>query len=235
MKKKTTLVMIPTEDRTDINKMYPGKPYGYTQMITRDGFTEEDVESQHLYATVSQYIEPVSGCWYYDNTNNKIEYCKKGHGWGKDINLSQYSKIIATTDRKLTIETDLCNRTDVLYDNKIPQLQQSTVKQFVDNPNGVFEVDYEYFTSGRISVLDKILKLKLNQDNTVNIRMIASLGVFEPTRMDVESLKSFNKTSIKKKMYSKEQMLNLMDNYQDYLFKTDKPVMSMRDWIKENL
>ena len=42
-------------------------------------------------------------------------------------------------------------------------------------------------------------------------------------------------TSVEEKMYSREKMLDLMDEYQEYLINTNEVVLTMRDWIKENL
>lgn len=35
------------------------------------------------------------------------------------------------------------------------------------------------------------------------------------------------------KMYSEEDMHKLMDEYQDYLFKTNEPVKTFKEWFKQ--
>ncbi len=35
------------------------------------------------------------------------------------------------------------------------------------------------------------------------------------------------------KMYSEEDMHKLMDEYQDYLFKTTEPVKTFKDWLEQ--
>ena len=53
--------------------------------------------------------------------------------------------------------------------------------------------------------------------------------------LHIDYLENTYITSVEEKMYSESKMLDLMDDYQDYLFKTNQPVLTMRDWIKENL
>jgi hypothetical protein len=103
-------------------------------------------------------------------------------------------KITATTDSKLTIpymidgHSGLRQReaNGVLQVKLLPQVQQSFLKEFVANPDGEYEVEY-YIPNSQFSVFSdnksdnyyhglgivgETLKLKLNQDNTVNITSV---------------------------------------------------------------
>ena len=104
--------------------------------------TDMGDEYHHTYITVSQDVEPIKeGDYIY-------------HTLIKDISVSNYSsevlsesfrKVIATTDPKLHIcgknkcTKDVCTFPDCLY----PSLQQSFLKEFVANPDGEWEVEYE--------------------------------------------------------------------------------------------
>ena len=221
MKKKVMVVMLPTKDKTAI--IYNDSLDILVHKSHKD-FSDYGVQNnkhisyQHLYITVSQDIEPIKeGDYIY-------------HTLIKDISLSNYSskvvskyfrKIIATTDSKLTLETDIDHRVDVLYNNKLPQLQQSTIKQFVANPGGEYEVEYnvrkkdiQELVCPEHGIIDDEpyeTNLKLNQDNTVNI------------------------TSVEKGMYSKKEVITLIKKYRSDDFVYGKEHKIFKDWIKENL
>jgi hypothetical protein len=240
MKQPTKVVMLPTEIIHAIAN------YGNNLMLSRGSVVKSKVE-QNVYITVSQDVEPIEDCWYYDHTDNKIEYCKKGHGWGKEIDMSQYSKIIATTDK--TLSNQLIVKGKLRKNYHLPQLQQSFLKEFVANPDGEFEVNYggtieefqnfcsdlgfSYDSSfgwyennspghrpNTSTLEDKFNKtLKLNQDNTVNI------------------------TSVEEKMYSGIDLMGNQDgSFDHFLLHSSKFSQEERevimdavyDWIKIN-
>jgi hypothetical protein len=197
----------------------------------------------HLYITVSQDVEPIKeGDWFiklrdvYPTGLGELHLCKQDRGnekrtdkdWTLQVkygNEEVLQKIIATTDPKLKIECQCCRFKKVNSSNlcececiSIPQLQQSFLNEFVANPDGEWEVDYEYYTNAKTSILDQILKLKLYQDNTVNI------------------------TSVENKMYSREEVIaygnktfrrGINEGYLAYPVLYTKTLTE--DWIKENL
>tara|TARA_R110000822_G_scaffold302649_2_gene426936 strand:+ start:1556 stop:2221 length:666 start_codon:yes stop_codon:yes gene_type:complete len=181
MKQPIKVVMLPTKDNVKASicqgadrRLY----YSYSH-------PENDMYRNHyLYITVSQDREPIKeGDWYYNSDTNNIYNSRVGV---KVTSKASY-KIIATTDLKLFTRTsfleDISNTT-VSLKSKLPQLQQSFLKEFVANPEGEYEVEYEkdrfIHIAGAFGGKIKV-GLKLNQDNTVNI------------------------TSVEEKMYSREE------------------------------
>tara|TARA_R110000772_G_scaffold68118_4_gene150897 strand:+ start:844 stop:1614 length:771 start_codon:yes stop_codon:yes gene_type:complete len=131
-----------------------------------------------------------------------------------------FSKIIATDDPKLKTgvfagSTSKISRKNLFWSeivredvyNAFPRLQQSFLKEFVANPDGEFEVDYELcnhvtggfnINTGEVSKNVGVMLplLKLNQDNTVNI------------------------TNVEEKMYSKEEVDNLPIRIHEGIYNT---------------
>jgi hypothetical protein len=227
MKKTIKVVMLPTEDKSGLQLA----PDGSLRFTTNNTW-----ESQHVYITVSQDVDPIKkGDWCITPIEEDIQYVIKAEGSNYN-NLCR--KIIVTTDPNLKLKVIDYNARKqqkynpiteefsgkIIYKHlPIPQPQQSFLKEFVSNPDGKWVVDYyadwddlQYNEFGKYAPY----KLKLNQDNTVNI------------------------TSVKKKVYSKEEMYLSAANFikqmsanvgnSDWHMKTTAK-MIVDDWIKENL
>ena len=172
---------------------------------------EPNVLCQHLYATVSQDVEPIKhGDWV--ESSGKI--MKVNNSWFTFKSKSVYNKIIATTDYKLTIELNPVldayyrNVLGVLDAENIPQVQQSFLKEFVANPNGEWEVEYKehkLYAHGP----QEFTKLKRNSNNTVNI-------IF-----------------VEEKLYSRAEVEELV--YGAMKSRNYTPLIEFNSWIKENL
>ena len=207
MKKPIKVVMLPTKDESPIGYHFDIDKKGSIDYAPNFGFDLFDIKKnyqhkpQHIYITVSQDVEPIKkGDWFFNSQINRVILAKV------DETIATSRKIIATDDPKLICPTcTRCNGTGnrssnepilgnclvcggrgILL-NKIPQVQQSFLKEFVANPDRKWEVEYESkYEYGRY-LHNKpgyvyVTKLKLNQDNTVNI------------------------TSVKEKMYSREEV-----------------------------
>ena len=214
MKNKVELVVLPTRDGSVI--------CGTTQLEYRGIDTQIDsLQNQHLYATISQDVESIKeGDWYYDVVLNKVFQLKEicPHDIC-DYMSNQYNKfrtdsnnarkIITTDDTNINIEIGTVSGTT--YIEHLPQLQQSFLKEFCDNPDGEFEVEYETVTHNKgangFSPMFTTNELKLNQDNTVNI------------------------TLVKEKMYS----LSDLERLGDYAYMNAKSTWDWKKFIKENL
>ena len=124
----------------------------------------------HYNITVSPDVETIK----------EGDWCIKSYGMSGTEELCVYSndlgntaiKIIATTDPKLKI-ADFPELSNTAY-RSLPQPQQSFLKEYVDNPDGEYEVEYEYGYSlkRRKGGEEHFYKLKLNQNNEVNITNI---------------------------------------------------------------
>ena len=170
MKEPINAVILPTEDKSTVYKLD-----NETLHIGDFAKCEEGDKrrvNQHLYVTVSQDVEPIKDDDYYLCKDNKLRKCRTSYE-------KSGRKIIATTDPKIYADYSTPGTTFV------PEVQQSFLKEFVANPEGEWEVEYETKTLMKpadVYIEEVRTKLKLNQDNTVNI------------------------TPVKEKMYSLEQM-----------------------------
>lgn len=142
----------------------------------------ELVELQNnLYATVSQDVESIKKGDYAIHKSFGLGQIKDVRGqecfvtssrhvgdgsvttpWKR--NIPDIRKVITTTNPRLML---LSNNGRVGYN--YPQISEEAIKEFIDNPNGEFDVEYEW----EQSQLDShIYGLKLNQDNTINITLV---------------------------------------------------------------
>ena len=165
MKHKIKVAMLPTEDRT--SKIWF---HNNTKKLLFDPIGVMNCTSQHLYITVSQDVELIKeGDWITDGIGIIKASSKIVSAQGL-FNRRDWKKIIATTDPRLeysvTGYTETRSRT---FYEKLPQISQSFLKEFVANPDGEWEVDY--YPKSTIKGITTWLP-KLNQDNTVNITSI---------------------------------------------------------------
>jgi len=241
MKNKAQVVMLPTEDNSPIAIIGDSKTPSYLDdMYKRTSFSI----TQHIYITVSQDVEPIKvGDLFIVGDSTTIHKCV-GFNSTNDLESDNHlcytneacRKIIATTDPKLlkyvgenyNCKIYNCQITRIEGKNyqKIPQLQQSFLEEFIANSNGEWEVEYDEWWGTDMEVKEDYPKLKLNQDNTVNI------------------------TSVEEKMYSKDELtdafnsareFNSQDGVVDIHIIADLPkdlspkYSTIEDWIKENL
>lgn len=185
MKQPIEVVMLPTEDESFLylNKdkrlgMHPKLDYVRNTLLT----------NQHVYVTVSQDLEkPEKGDWVYSIYGfivqvDFIDDMYIHHVGGGNNRIDCYRKIIATDDPKLIIDLSSQNQKDnyIKEWKKIPQVPQSFLEEFVANPEGKWEVEYEdisYYKEDTHPTQDngkwvKKFQLKLNPDNTVNITSV---------------------------------------------------------------
>ena len=159
-------------------------------------------------------------------------------------------KIIATTDPKLVFVKQEMPSGKVL--NSITELSQSFLKEYVANPDGEYEIEYEVYYKGRepedyqftdneaVNDLFKRYRLKINQDNTVNITSVEETCKYIKRPGASCSLNN-NCTypNCKEKMYSFIETVRIANKaISDYL--DDNEIIGRKfllkdDWIKENL
>lgn len=192
MKELIDVIMLPTEDSTDVIVRHKGINQGIPHFREYYGAAMLDMgdKYQHLYVTVSHEVEAIKECdWIYDLYGNISVYqlLKKRPNWTPNGKF----KIIATTDPNLI--TVLENHNDFDRNVKSPQLQKSFIQAYCANPDGEYEVEYDvthcdrskdgtccelincagWITNNQTQPNDQDcdhrFKLQLNQDNTVNI------------------------------------------------------------------
>ena len=239
VKKKCNVVMLPTEDKS--NLCIAGNIPVY---ITESSYNLSHIKSQHLYVIVSQDKEPikqgdfviVSNNLYYYNPHNKENHTGVS---SISILLPEDRKIIATTDPKLKIavcgncKQSKCYDKHLICESLLPHLQQCFLKDYVANPDGEWEIEYEenydirYYTpAGGIECAEKYNEktvLKLNQDNTVNITSVNNtlkqklikhleFNHIEASENRIKVIMKFIEStiSVEEKMYSKEEVRQLI-------------------------
>ena len=266
--------MLPTKDGSVLSKAYLANPsyLRYNQKgYEYDSFNVND--NQHVYITVSQDVEPIkegdwcifgynldASCNGYKITKDSIlqctGYCENGYLLHKDGNTGKEHcrKIIATTDLKLftrrSFVEDISNNT-VSLKSKLPQPQQSFLKEWVANPDGEYEVEYKVIRQGEHYSIGNITgyKLKLNQDNTVNITSVSTCE--HPFKrlhwVDVVFCNKCNTTlnkTVEEKMYSGVDLMGNQDgSFDHFLLNSSKfsqeereiAMDAIHDWIKEKL
>lgn len=162
-------------------------------ILAKERFQDGTVKTQEDFDNAKWKLEQVSvsGLVYVERTL---------FGRNNEKGLCGIVKIIASSDPKLTIKevktfkdvspaTKITTFDTVLIHKQIPQVQQSFLKEFVANPNGEFEVEYEIDLKSQ-SIQDEeeskaegymyappplCYKLKLNHDNTVNITSVKEM------------------------------------------------------------
>lgn len=269
MKKERNIVMLPTEKASILSKAYLANPMHLRYLSTGfkdDAFKSND--NQHIYITSDEEIK--EGDWYlykrsfldgtvktqeqYDNADwllkkcdNKEEtsYTKRAQfGKNSENSIAGCYKIIATTDESLTIgeEDSWKNRKDILYPNKLPQIPTDFIKLYVEeyNKGNVIDkvlVEYQkYFKPGEV-----IYELKLNSDNTINISLPEETILDELRKND--DVKHYLREQCELangKMYSREEVVEILHTYQEEHATNSQPVNKLlhnrvEEWIKENL
>ena len=213
MKKKVEMVMLPAlgTDWTVFKNVHLGDRVFTLDMELGGAMNALNYKGQHLYATVSQDVEPIKeGDWIYDTLGGKVVQ------WYDGDNHDKYDrKIIATTDPKLAKSISRL----LGVTQSLPQLPLSFIKKYVSNPDGEFEVEYEEYGLSlaglpeyHSSLPDYILKL--NQDNEVEM------------------------SSVEKKMYSREEVEGILYQYAEDehgWFSSKSEIESFNKWIKNNL
>jgi hypothetical protein len=196
MKKKITPVFLPTEDKSHIHKLKHGYLLYEEELLSKPSSCIPSVVGTpvHCYVTVSQDIEPIK------EGDNIIEETGLGYmppsiatkeNMAVKEHIRRCRKVISSNNPKLTIPKK--------YDGYIgqellPQIPQSLLKELVANPNGEWEVEYvnsrtrdsrdlEWNEDG----LADEWRIKLNQDNTVNITSVEEKKKMHTTE-EVEKL-----------------------------------------------
>jgi hypothetical protein len=232
-------------------------------------------QERHLYIAASEpikegdywiYICPIDGVDYGDNNKAIVKNSLPSSWFDKLHDKNNYFKIIATTDPKLTVKevktfkdvspaTNIATFDTAIIYKPIPQVPQAFLKEFVANPDGEFEVEYEVNTvtkgtSGFDFYEEDVIELKLNQANEVNItsvdnslkqQLIEHLesNHIEASENRVTVIMNFIKsiTSVDKKVYSSKELIDILDEFNNGETEADpfRNGEEFDNWIKENL
>lgn len=205
MKKECQVIMLPTNDITDIIVPTQGMGKGITHLRKYYGNADLNMgdKYQHLYIVSDDEIK--EGDWCYDRLTGIFQY-----GVSPVELLDVSKKIIATIDKSL-IPNGVTAYGKKLNLFTLPQIPESFLIEYCKNPVDKVLVEYD---CDHNQMLNKVIDaLKLNSDNTINI------------------------SSIKEKMYSKKEVIDLIcDAINDANESNNRNVsLNYQTWIEENL
>jgi|TARA_B110000908_G_C10254703_1_gene454571 hypothetical protein len=223
MKHKIKPIYLPTEDNNSVTVPFLVTPKGSIYKHVAGGEFRRRIKEgcvpHHVYITVSEPIE--EGDWCIITTENANQFVEQ---FTDELEYVFCRKIISGTDPKLktTVSPYLFENGGACKskDFPLPQPQQSFLKEFVANPDGEYEVEYEekqQFESADDYDYGFGLELKLNQDNTVNIT----------------SVQSHRDGTISVQVYSRAEVEELV--YDAMKSRNYTPLIEFNSWIKENL
>jgi len=250
MKKEIKIHRIETRDSSNILTTTMGA-FKYSEIRFKP---DVNFNAHHLYATVSQEVEPIKeGDWYYNNIGNRIYKCNDSQLYEGDSR-----KIIATTDKKLTVTKSATGYTETrsrtfTSTKPITGVQQSFIKEYCDK-GGIdkalveYERNFDNRTCDSCNLFDKSCELKLEEKCCTATKDVEAHGDYWISRLDDENdaeiytlkLNSDNTITI----YPLEENITLTraqlkhilhcatGNVKDFVMDNDGFIT---DWIKENL
>lgn len=226
---KTKIIIFPSDVKTGIlvntyiNEIHKSSKFVFDyafdvlNQLTIESIELRGYKCQNLYFISDDEIK--EGDWCLNKRTNQVFKTQYSN---EDIKSPDRKKIIATTDLKLINQNG-----NMMYKSDecdLPQPSQDFIKQYCET-GGIDEVEIEYINHKKCldvehcnkpcSILNgdckEIIELKINPDNTINVRMI-------------------------KDSYSREEVESLIQKYRMYVGITDRfDLASCNNWIKENL
>ena len=213
MKKKCKVVMLPTENESNIWS-HKGRRLYFNQANFND---INDEIRYHLYITSDDRIK--EGDWYMFMEDSVLfGQFKQAKRVESQLPFQNCNKIIATTDTSLTIHDDNLGENWI---GNLPQLSQELIQAYCNKPFDEIEVEYEILNP--YSSCNKVVRLKTDSSNNI----ITSFSKDSYSREEVISLLKLyqedfcNFESIKPGLEILKSTINLPQYW--------------KDWIKQNL
>lgn len=235
MWKKQQLVMLPTDKaesgslivNTVANTMW--KQLKGNSYFTQDYLSSIPAKSYHLYLLSDDEIKENDWCVFMGINNNTYifkasiididledEVVHTGTCYHK---LKDCKKIIATTDGNLGFQESIYDPRSGTGGKwiKLSQIPESFINKFIteyNNDNVITEVEVEFYHTHETGY-DKELCIKINSDNTINIKEIVE--------------KPYTKT--------KKELAKLLTTYAAYLINDsdNKKLLSVDEWIDKHV
>lgn len=183
MYKKVNVVMLPINEKakiSDVIKLETGElilldelAYQGLQIDLSNGL---NIVTQHLYITSDEEIK--GGDWIYRYEDKKVFQSKSYFSAGSPIKKGLITKIIATTDKSITINGYDSSDEDAVVNCYLPQIPQQFIElycQKYNEGNVIKEVEVEHLlflepgNTLNDRKYDKTI-LKVNLNNTINIK-----------------------------------------------------------------
>ena len=222
MKKKHKVIMLPTDDITDIIVPTQGVGKGVIHFREYYGSAVLDMNDkyQHLYFTSDEEIKENDWYMFTDYPlKGQFEQAKEVES---QVPFHNCRKIVATTDKKLIILKGEFNfdvlPTTMPTEHSMPQIPQSFVKEYAKQ-GGIDEVELEYdygICTSNFCYQDKCKDICTRPKLTPNNKVIVNL--------------------IEEKMYTIKEVENAYDTgYYNASSGGNGISFTFTDWIKENL
>lgn len=219
MKKKCSVVMLPTNEKAPIAQYRHGNKYLSLTTNTRNLEIFDDEEYRHLHITSDEEIK--EGDWCIQNGNY---LCKIT--CNQDRTQQGLKKIIATTDKSLTIS-------EIIYPEEfvhvMPSPSDGFIKKFIErynagNPITEIMVEYEEYPITTYGMSDgepeTDTRLKVDKNNCITIRPVKESWTRE--ELPIEVMKDMLRYCEVNQIYDK------LSNFGDFYYKGKK-------WIEQNL
>lgn len=173
MYKKVNVIILPSKNGNSKIGLNPramfNKPHLYY-------FNEGAVyqECQHLYIISDEEIKV--GNWIYRYEDKKVFQSKSYFSEGNPLKKGLITKIIATTDKSITINGYDSLDEDAVVNCYLPQIPQQFIEKWIEEynkGNQIEEIFVEYVQELSIDSNKHLIEeayLKINSDNTISIR-----------------------------------------------------------------
>jgi hypothetical protein len=168
------VVMLPTNETANMALIGVGKKVKLFEHPSHAYALSKTIQPQRLYILSNEEIEVDD--WYYDFHNQEVCQSNFTH---LPLEFGNCKKIIATTDRQLVIEGKAPSG-DIAWRHPLPQPSEEFITHYVEEYNkgnviDEVQVEYEKWIGknyvGEFSTdQDFNYKLKINPDNTINIK-----------------------------------------------------------------
>lgn len=171
MYKKCKVVMLSTDKASELG-LYNNKLYDSTFGTKTDNWI-----NQYLYIISDDEIK--AGDWYYAIDTKVMGKARENdvNGVFKGQYKHTYKKIVATTDSSLSVQINKPEKISNRIFEQLPSIPQSFIDRFVseyNKGNKIEEVmvEYEHVDTEFVGYALSGDILKLNPDNTINIKSI---------------------------------------------------------------
>lgn len=224
MYKKVNVVMLPTNEKANIVLHKDKNTLEYILNQSSVIGETQYFSCQHLYILSDEEIKV--GDWVYDVCDGIVNVEHEYQLSNIMVFKKDCKKIIATTDKSLTINSvyGIDSFDAAMFGGKsemiklpqmfnLPQIPQSFIKHFVSEYNKgniITEVIVEYYWEPFSGIAQLPPKVKINKDNTINIKLI-------------------------KNSWSRDEVKELLYKFSTKVFSENFKIEEVNKWIEENL
>jgi len=221
--------ILPTDKPSRLVRFFSNKYHLCKEVLP----IQDEERYQHIYITSYEEVKD-RNCWVI----NGVEIFKPSDlpEYSLEYSNRYWEKIILTTDQ------------DLIKDG-VQAINDEFLEWFVKNPSCEFIEIYYQTTGLKDGIWQYDYKIIIPKEepkqNSCDIifEIAALLDNEQETLLQIANRKLMSNDWLNgaefgakwqaEKMYSEEAMYKLMDDYQDYLFKTNVPVKTFKEWFEQ--